>query len=78
MPQMDQILFRTGAFLALILAWRLGHQATSPGEFFVTCTAMCLTLAVSLCNSDLKRPVALRIAAAGSSMPAAHQPTFGD
>jgi hypothetical protein len=63
-PQMDQILSRTRAFQALILARRLGHLARSPDGFFVTCTAMCLTLAVALCSSDLKRPVALPPAAA--------------
>ena len=65
MPQIDQILSRARAFQAPILVRRLGHLATSPGGFFVTCTAMCRILAVALCNSDLKRPVALRLAAAG-------------
>jgi hypothetical protein len=52
------------------LARRLGHLATSLGGFFVTCAAMCLTLAVSLCNSDLAlRLVALRLGPPGSRCP---------
>jgi hypothetical protein len=64
-PRMDQILSRTRASQATIWARRLGHLATSPGGFFVTCAAIYVTLAVSLCNSDLECPVALRLAAAG-------------
>jgi len=52
------------------LARRLGHLATSLDGFFVTCAAMCLTLAVSLCGSDLvRRLVALRLAPLGSRCP---------
>lgn len=48
MPQMDQILSRTRAFQAPILARSLGQIATSFGGFFATCTAMYLCLALSL------------------------------
>jgi len=57
---MDQILSRTRT-----LVRRLGQLTTSSHGFFVTCAAMCVTAAVSLCNSDLERLVALRLAAAG-------------
>jgi hypothetical protein len=54
---MDQILSSTRAF-------RPRRPATSLRGFVVTCAAICVTLAVSLCNSDLERLVALRLAAA--------------
>jgi acyl-lipid omega-6 desaturase (Delta-12 desaturase) len=47
-PQIDQILSKTRAFQAPILARSLGQLATSLGGFSVTCAAMYLTLAVSL------------------------------
>jgi len=48
MPQVDQILSGTNAFQAPILVYSLGQLATSFGEFFATCAAMYLCLAVSL------------------------------
>jgi len=48
MSQPDQILFRTRAFQAPILARSLGQLATSFGGFFVTCAVMYLCLALSL------------------------------
>ena len=48
MPQVEQILPRTEAFQAPILARSLGQLATSFGGFFVICAAMYLTLAVSV------------------------------
>src|SRR5205807_4148234 len=47
-PEMEQILARTKAFQAPILARSLGQLATSFGGFFVICAAMYLTLAVSV------------------------------
>jgi hypothetical protein len=64
-PQVDQILSRIRAFQAPILARCLGQLMTSLGGFFVTCAAMCLTLAVSRCKSDPERLVGLHLAAAG-------------
>ena len=48
MPQLDQILSRSRAFQAPILARSLGQLATSFGGFFVTCAVMYLCLALSL------------------------------
>ena len=48
MPQIDQILSRTRACRAPILARSLGQLATSFGGFFATCIAMYLCLAVGL------------------------------
>jgi len=47
-PQIDQILSRTRAFRAPILARSLGQLAASFGGFFATCIAMYLCLAVGL------------------------------
>ena len=48
MPQLDQILSRSRAFRAPILARSLGQLATSFGGFFVTCAVMYLCLPLSL------------------------------
>ena len=48
MPQMDQVLSATKVFQTPILARSLGQLATSFGGFVATCTAMYLSLAVSL------------------------------
>ena len=48
MPQLDQILSRSRAFQAPILARSLGQLATSFGGFLVTCAVMYLCLALSL------------------------------
>src|SRR5437588_6987307 len=47
-PEMEQILARTKAFQAPILARSLGQLATSFGGFFVICAAMYLSLGVSV------------------------------
>jgi acyl-lipid omega-6 desaturase (Delta-12 desaturase) len=48
MPPTDELLAKTKAFHAPILRKSLGQLATSFGGFFATCTAMYLTVVVSL------------------------------